>query len=179
MSAQDALRVAFRAIAANGLRSLLTALGMVIGVGSVIVLIAVGQGAQKGVQDQIRGLGKDLIFIQPTPPTARENGGARGAAGAGQTLTVSSDEALGSAPAIATTGLSTASAASSASTASVISLPAGSIQTSRFSPNRLSAAASSTSSAGFALMEAEVTANFAAPRPSRRRPASPRDWPSS
>ncbi|MEP7215904.1 MAG: ABC transporter permease, partial [Anaerolineaceae bacterium] len=59
MSPYDALRVAVRAIAANGLRSILTTLGMVIGVGSVIVLIAVGQGAQKGVQDQIRGLGTD------------------------------------------------------------------------------------------------------------------------
>ncbi|MEO8540449.1 MAG: ABC transporter permease [bacterium] len=93
----DALRVAFRAIAANGLRSLLTTLGMVIGVGSVIVLIAVGQGAQKGVQDQIRGLGKDLIFIQPAAPTGNANGGARGAAGAGQTLTSADAEALGTA----------------------------------------------------------------------------------
>jgi putative ABC transport system permease protein len=90
----DALRVAFRAIAANGLRSLLTVLGMVIGVGSVIVLIAVGQGAQKGVQDQIRGLGKDLIFVQPAAPSGRENGGARGAAGGGTTLTTADADAL-------------------------------------------------------------------------------------
>lgn len=94
MSPVDALRVAFRAISANTLRSLLTTLGMVIGVGSVIVLIAVGQGAQKGVQDQIRGLGKDLIFIQPSAPSGRENGGARGAAGAGQTLTTADADAL-------------------------------------------------------------------------------------
>ncbi|MGE0599061.1 MAG: ABC transporter permease [Dehalococcoidia bacterium] len=94
MSWVDALRVAFRAIAANGLRSLLTTLGMVIGVGSVIVLIAVGQGAQKGVQDQIRGLGKDLIFIQPAATGGAGNGGARGAAGAGQTLTTADSDAL-------------------------------------------------------------------------------------
>ncbi len=90
----DALRVAFRAIAANGLRSLLTTLGMVIGVGSVIVLIAVGQGAQKGVQDQIRGLGQDLIFIQPAATGGSANGGARGAAGGGQTLTKADADAL-------------------------------------------------------------------------------------
>ena len=65
MSIFDAVRVAGRAIVANGLRSFLTILGMVIGVGSVIVLIAVGQGAQKGVQEQIRALGQDLIFIKP------------------------------------------------------------------------------------------------------------------
>lgn len=97
MSPLDALRVAFRAIAANSLRSLLTTLGMVIGVGSVIVLIAVGQGAQKGVQDQIRGLGKDLIFIQPAAPTGSANGGARGAAGGGLTLTAADADALAAA----------------------------------------------------------------------------------
>jgi ABC-type lipoprotein release transport system permease subunit len=70
MSPIDALRVAIRAIAANALRSVLTTLGMVIGVGSVIVLIAVGQGAQKGVQDQIRGLGTDLS----SPPAAQATG---------------------------------------------------------------------------------------------------------
>ena len=59
MSPYDALRIAWRSIFANGLRSFLTALGMVIGVGSVIVLIAVGQGAQKGVQEQIRSLGTE------------------------------------------------------------------------------------------------------------------------
>lgn len=90
MSPIDALRVAIRAIAANALRSVLTTLGMVIGVGSVIVLIAVGQGAQKGVQDQIRGLGTDLIFIKPAAQgaTGPEAGGVRGAAGSAQTLTL-------------------------------------------------------------------------------------------
>ena len=94
MSATDALRVAARAIAANGLRSLLTTLGMVIGVGSVIVLIAVGQGTQKGVQDQIRGLGEDLIFIQPGAPGGATTGGARGAAGGGISLTKADADAL-------------------------------------------------------------------------------------
>src|SRR5512143_3487795 len=94
MSPFDALRVAVRAIGANGLRSSLTTLGMVIGVGSVIVLIAVGQGAQKGVQDQIRSLGQDLIFIKPAAQTGAGNGGARGAAGSAQTLTSEDSDAL-------------------------------------------------------------------------------------
>ena len=98
MSLYDALRVAVRAIAANGLRSILTTLGMVIGVGSVIVLIAVGQGAQKGVQDQIRGLGTDLIFIKPSAaPPGSGGGGARGAAGSATTLTKSDSDALAAA----------------------------------------------------------------------------------
>jgi putative ABC transport system permease protein len=97
MSPIDALRVAFRAIAANGLRSFLTTLGMVIGVGSVIVLIAVGQGAQKGVQDQIRGLGTDLIFIRPGATTAQQGGGARGAAGSALTLTTADSDAIAAA----------------------------------------------------------------------------------
>ncbi len=65
MSPLDALRIAVRAIIGNRLRSALTLLGLVIGVSSVIALIAVGQGTQKGVTDQIRGLGTDLIFIEP------------------------------------------------------------------------------------------------------------------
>ncbi len=94
MSPLDALRVALRAIAANGLRSILTTLGMVIGVGSVIVLIAVGQGAQKGVQDQIRALGQDLIFITPAAQSGAQNGGARGGAGSAQTLTLADSNAI-------------------------------------------------------------------------------------
>ena len=98
MSPFDALRVSIRAIAANGLRSMLTTLGMVIGVGSVIVLIAVGQGAQKGVQDQIRGLGTDLIFIKPAAAAAGPGGGgARGAPGSASTLTKSDSDALAAA----------------------------------------------------------------------------------
>ena len=98
MSPFDALRVSIRAIAANGLRSMLTTLGMVIGVGSVIVLIAVGQGAQKGVQDQIRGLGTDLIFIKPAAAAAGPGGGgARGAPGSASTLTKNDSDALAAA----------------------------------------------------------------------------------
>ena len=97
MSPIDALRVALRAIAANGLRSVLTTLGMVIGVGSVIVLIAVGQGAQKGVQDQIRALGQDLIFIIPAAQSGTQNGGARGGQGSAQTLTLADSDALAAA----------------------------------------------------------------------------------
>lgn len=51
------LRVALRALRTNLLRSILTMLGIIIGVGAVIAMIAVGAGAQERVADQIRGLG--------------------------------------------------------------------------------------------------------------------------
>ena len=64
MSLLDAFRTTLRAIFANRLRSALTSLGLVIGVSSVILLIAVGQGTQREVTDSIRGLGTDLIFVE-------------------------------------------------------------------------------------------------------------------
>ena len=53
------LRIALRALAVNKLRSALTMLGIVIGVGAVIVMIAVGAGAQARVEEQIRALGSN------------------------------------------------------------------------------------------------------------------------
>jgi putative ABC transport system permease protein len=96
VSLLDALRVAVRAIAANRLRSVLTTLGMIIGVGSVIVLIAVGQGTQKGVQDQIRGLGTNLVFVRPGAAQDAQSG-TRSAAGTAPTLTQADAEALATA----------------------------------------------------------------------------------
>ncbi|MFN8639238.1 MAG: ABC transporter permease [Dehalococcoidia bacterium] len=94
MSLRDAISIAFRALNSNRLRSALTTLGMIIGVSSVIVLIAVGQGAQKGVQDRIRGLGTNLLFVRPGAST---DSGARGQQGGGQTLTLADSEALAAA----------------------------------------------------------------------------------
>lgn len=75
MSVIDAIRIAVRSIVANRLRSLLTLLGLVIGVSSVIALIAVGQGTQQGVSDEIRGLGTDLIFVEPAASATTQAGG--------------------------------------------------------------------------------------------------------
>ena len=93
MSILDAARIAFLAIAANRVRSSLTALGMIIGVSSVIVLIAVGQGTQKGVTDQIRGLGTDLIFVQAGVGEAAP-GQAAGGFGSANTLVLSDADAI-------------------------------------------------------------------------------------
>jgi len=78
------LRIALRALAVNKLRSALTMLGIVIGVGAVIVMIAVGGGAQARVEEQIRALGSNLLLVMPGSTTA---GGVRMGFGSGSTLT--------------------------------------------------------------------------------------------
>jgi putative ABC transport system permease protein len=78
------LRLALRALAVNKLRSALTMLGIVIGVGAVIVMIAVGAGAQARVEEQIRALGSNLLLVMPGSTTA---GGVRLGFGSGSTLT--------------------------------------------------------------------------------------------
>ena len=59
----EIINVALGAIRANKLRSFLTMLGIVIGVGAVITMVALGTGAQKSVQDQIQALGTDLLQV--------------------------------------------------------------------------------------------------------------------
>ena len=84
MSFLGLLRIALRALAVNKLRSALTMLGIVIGVGAVIVMIAVGAGAQSRVEEQIRALGSNLLLVMPGSTTA---GGVRMGFGSGSTLT--------------------------------------------------------------------------------------------
>ena len=78
------LRIALRALRVNKLRSGLTMLGIIIGVGAVITMIAVGGGAQARVEEQIRSLGSNLMIVIPGSTTA---GGVRLGAGAAQGLT--------------------------------------------------------------------------------------------
>ncbi|MDP2858667.1 MAG: ABC transporter permease [Bacillota bacterium] len=85
MSIIDAVRTAFAALAANRMRSALTMLGIIIGVSAVITLMAVGQGAQKGVTERIRGLGSNLLFIRPGQV---ETSDAARAVAQGQALTL-------------------------------------------------------------------------------------------
>jgi putative ABC transport system permease protein len=74
----DTMATALQALAANKLRSSLTMLGIVIGVGAVIALMAVGQGAQKDITQRIRGLGTNLLFIRPIQ--VKMGGGLQGEA---------------------------------------------------------------------------------------------------
>jgi len=74
----ESIRIAMRALAANKLRSVLTMLGIIIGVGAVIALMSIGRGVQKYVTDQFAGLGSNLLFIVPGqigdgPPQDRGN----------------------------------------------------------------------------------------------------------
>ena len=59
------IRIALRALRANPLRSILTMLGIIIGVGAVIAMVSVGAGAQERVAEQIRALGSNLIVVLP------------------------------------------------------------------------------------------------------------------
>jgi putative ABC transport system permease protein len=65
MNLLTALRSAWRALAANTLRSILTMLGIIIGVAAVITMIAVGRGATERVQAQMKGLGSNIMMVLP------------------------------------------------------------------------------------------------------------------
>lgn len=65
MRAAEAFRVAFDALRANRLRSALTMLGVVIGVGAVVVLVAIGTGAKNEVEAQVEGLGSNIVLVVP------------------------------------------------------------------------------------------------------------------
>ena len=57
------VRIAMRALSRNKMRSALTMLGIIIGVGAVIAMVGVGQGASKQVQDQISAMGSNMLFV--------------------------------------------------------------------------------------------------------------------
>src|ERR1017187_10958362 len=67
---RSSIRIAFRALAMNKLRSLLTMLGIVIGVASVIATVAIGSGATQRIQDQIASIGSNIIIVQPGSTTS-------------------------------------------------------------------------------------------------------------
>jgi putative ABC transport system permease protein len=86
-----AFRIAIRALARNKLRSFLTMLGIIIGVGAVIAMVAIGEGAKKRVQEQIASLGTNLLVILPGTVTL---GGARTGFGGRQSLLASDAKAI-------------------------------------------------------------------------------------
>jgi putative ABC transport system permease protein len=65
MSFIESVRIALRALTANKLRSALTMLGIIIGVGAVITLMSAGEGVSVYVEEQFRGFGSNLIFVVP------------------------------------------------------------------------------------------------------------------
>ncbi|QRM31426.1 ABC transporter permease [Microvirga sp. VF16] len=93
MNMAETIRIAWRAIRANLLRSTLTMLGMIIGVAALITMVAIGSGAQSQIDEQIRSLGANLLMIQPG---SSNQGGVRLGAGSRQSLTEEDAAAIAS-----------------------------------------------------------------------------------
>ena len=88
----ESMNMALTSLKANKLRSLLTMLGIIIGVGAVIAMISVGMGVKKNVTDSIASLGSNMLIISPG---SSNRGGVRSAAGSSITLKYSDAEAIG------------------------------------------------------------------------------------
>jgi putative ABC transport system permease protein len=88
---------ALRAIAQNGLRTLLTMLGMIIGVAAVVLMLAIGQGTQHTVNESIASMGSNLFIVLSGASTS---GGLRMGAGSVPTLTFADAQALAQIPAV-------------------------------------------------------------------------------
>ena len=84
MNLQECMRVAFEGLSANKVRSGLTMLGIVIGVGAVIAMIAIGQGAKMQTMNAIQSMGTNVLIIRAGES---RSGSVRGAVGSGTTLT--------------------------------------------------------------------------------------------
>ncbi len=84
MTPLETLRVAARALGRNALRSFLTVLGIVIGVGAVIAMVAIGDGAKARVEESFAQMGSNMLIVLPGASTT---GGARGGFGSMPTLT--------------------------------------------------------------------------------------------
>ena len=92
MNYSNLLKIALRAIAANKLRSFLTMLGIIIGVASVIAMLAIGQGSKQSIQANIAEMGSNMIMIRPGQD--KGPGGARGDASEMQSLKLKDYETL-------------------------------------------------------------------------------------
>jgi len=87
----DTLKISLRAIRINKMRSGLTMLGIIIGVGSVIAMLAVGTGASEKIKEQISSIGSNLILVHPGSTTS---GGLRMGMGSQPTLTIDDADAI-------------------------------------------------------------------------------------
>jgi putative ABC transport system permease protein len=92
MNFYSAGKVAFRSLRANKMRSLLTMLGMIIGVAAVIIMVAIGEGANQRIAAQIASIGSNLLLVIPGSTTS---GGLRSGFGGAHTLTMSDARAIG------------------------------------------------------------------------------------
>ncbi|TSA07713.1 MAG: FtsX-like permease family protein [Deltaproteobacteria bacterium] len=91
MFISTSLRIALNALKANKMRSLLTMLGIIIGVAAVVIMVAIGSGASAKITAQIESVGSNLLIVVPGATTA---GGVRMGSGTVSTLTLADAEAI-------------------------------------------------------------------------------------
>ena len=91
MNYLNSIKIALNALKRNKFRAFLTMLGIIIGVASVIVMLAIGQGSKKSIQDQMAGMGTNLIFAMPG---SEQKGGVRMGNSDAQTMKLSDVEAI-------------------------------------------------------------------------------------
>jgi len=98
MNYRNTVKIAVNALRRNKFRAFLTMLGIIIGVASVIAMLAIGQGSKKSIQDEMSSMGTNMIFIMPGTD---QRGGIRMSASEMQTLKLTDvDEILKSSPAV-------------------------------------------------------------------------------
>jgi len=91
MNYLNSIKIALNALKRNKFRAFLTMLGIIIGVASVIVMLAIGQGSKKSIQDQMAGMGTNLIFAFPG---GEQKGGVRMGNSDAQSMKLSDVEAI-------------------------------------------------------------------------------------
>src|SRR2546425_9154764 len=92
MRVGSTFNVAFRALRRNKMRSVLTALGIIIGVAAVISMIGIGNGAKAQVEAQVASLGKNVVMVYPG--SSSSSSGVRLGYGSSVTLTIDDAEAI-------------------------------------------------------------------------------------
>src|SRR5687767_3637862 len=97
MSIFMTLRIALKALNRNKMRTVLTMLGMIVGVGAVITMVALGKGAQSAIEDQVKAAGTNMININSGNFS---QGGVRQGQGMSNTLTKEDAEALRAVPGV-------------------------------------------------------------------------------
>ncbi len=93
MNVINLFRIAWRALLRNKTRAFLTMLGIIIGVGSVITMVAIGQGSKQSIRDQLSTMGSNMITIRPSS-NVTVGGGARLGSSSLQTLTLPDADAI-------------------------------------------------------------------------------------
>ena len=88
---KESVQIAITALLSNKLRSILTMLGIIIGVGAVIAMISIGMGVRQNVTDSIASLGSNMLIVTPG---STNQGGVRSAAGSSQRLKLEDAEAI-------------------------------------------------------------------------------------